>query len=49
MLISDFQSQFFYVKNCPKLSNFFLWKSAIFQPIKLPFDAEGAEKFLKAI
>ena len=26
---------------------FFLWKIAIFQPIKLPFDAEAAEKFLK--
>ena len=26
-----------------------LWKSAIFHPIKLPFDAEAAEKFLKVI
>ena len=24
---------------------FFIWKSAIFHPIKLPFDAEAAEKF----
>ena len=28
---------------------FFFWKSAIFHPIKLPFDAEAAEKFLKVI
>ena len=28
---------------------FFLWKIAIFHPIKLPFDAEAAEKFLKVI
>ena len=27
----------------------FLWKSAIFHPLKLPFDAEAAEKFLKVI
>ena len=27
----------------------FLWKSATFHPIKLPFDAEAAEKFLKGI
>ena len=27
----------------------FLWKSAIFHPIKPPFDAEAAEKFLKFI
>ena len=26
-----------------------LWKSAIFHPIKLPFDGEAAEKFLKVI
>ena len=25
------------------------WKSANFHPIKLPFDAEAAEKFLKVI
>ena len=29
--------------------NFFLWKSAIFHSIKLPFDAEVAEKFLKMV
>ena len=29
--------------------NFFLWKSAIFHSIKLPFDAEVAEKFLNGI
>ena len=28
---------------------FFLWKSAIFHSIKLPFDAEVAEKFLNGI
>ena len=27
----------------------FLWKSAIFHSIKLPFDAEVAEKFLNVI
>ena len=27
----------------------FLWKSAIFQPIKLTFDAEAAERILKVI
>ena len=27
----------------------FVWKSAIFQPIKLPFDAEAAERILKVI
>ena len=27
---------------------FFLWKSAIFHPIKLPFDAEDAEKIIKS-
>ena len=29
--------------------NFFLWKSVFFHPIKLPFDAKAAEKFLKVI
>ena len=29
--------------------NFFLWKSAIFHSIKLPFDAEVAKKFLNVI
>ena len=28
---------------------FFIWKSAIFHPIKLPFDAEAAERILKVI
>ena len=31
------------------LPNFFLWKSAIYHSIKLPFDAEGDEKFLNGI
>ena len=31
----------------PKI--YFLWKSAIFHSIKLPFDAEVAEKFLNGI
>ena len=29
--------------------NYFLWKSAIFHSIKLPFDAEVDEKFLNVI
>ena len=28
---------------------FFLWKSATYRPIKLPFDAEFAEEFLNVI
>ena len=31
------------------LPKFFFYKSAIFHPIQLPFDAEAAEKFLKVI
>ena len=31
------------------LTNFFLWKSAIYHSIKLPFDAEVAEKILNFI
>ena len=29
--------------------DFFLWKSAIYHSIKLPFDAEVAEKILNVI
>ena len=29
--------------------NFFLWKSAIFHSIKLPFDVQAAEKILHVI
>ena len=31
------------------LSKIFLWKSAIYHSIKLPFDAKVAEKFLNVI
>ena len=31
------------------IKNIFIWKSAIFHPIKQPFDAEAAKKFLKVI